>query len=59
MTDQLLDVQQAADYLGGISTRTVYRLVQDKKLTILKVRGMTRFRRSELERYLRAAEQVA
>lgn len=53
----LLDVQQAADYLGGIHRATVYRLVADKKLRIVKIRGATRFRRTELDRFLRAAER--
>lgn len=51
--DELLDVQQAASYLGGVSRATVYREVQRKKLAIVKVRGSTRFRRSDLDRYLR------
>lgn len=50
--DELLDVQQAAAYLGGVSRATVYREVQRKKISIVKVRGSTRFRRSDLDRYL-------
>lgn len=57
--DTLLDVTQAGDYLGGISRRTVYRLVEDKKLEPVKLRGQTRFWRSELDRYLRDAKRVA
>lgn len=51
--EELFDVHQAAAYLGGVSRATVYREVQRKKLAIVKVRGSTRFRRSDLDRYLR------
>ena len=56
-TADLLDIQQAAHYLGDVSTRTVYREVRRGRLRLLKIRGSTRFRRSELDRYLRAAER--
>jgi excisionase family DNA binding protein len=55
----LLDVPQACEYLGGISRSTLYRLMKRKQLKWVKVGGSTRFRRSELERYLRASERVA
>lgn len=54
---ELLDLQEAAAYLGGVSRRTVYREVQRGKLRITKVGGSTRFRRAELDRYLKAAER--
>lgn len=54
----LLDVQEAAAYLT-VSRSTLYQLVADRKLTKLKVRGSTRFRRSDLDRFLRDAERVA
>lgn len=56
-TPQLLDVSQAAEYLGGISTRTVYREVRRNRLRMVKVGGQTRFRRAELDRYLRDSER--
>ncbi|HEY3544864.1 MAG TPA: helix-turn-helix domain-containing protein [Propionicimonas sp.] len=59
MTDDLLDVTQAASYLGDVSTRTVYREVGRGRLRMVKVGGSTRFRRSELDRYLKVAERVA
>lgn len=58
MTD-LLDVVEAAAYLGGVSTRTVYREVARGRLRMVKVGGSTRFRQAELDRYLRAAERAA
>jgi excisionase family DNA binding protein len=53
----LLDVQEAAHYVGDISTRTLYREVKRGKLRMVKVGGSTRFRRAELDRYLRASER--
>jgi len=55
--DPLFDLAQAAEYLGGVSTRTIYRAAQRGRLRLLKVEGSTRIRRSELDRYLRAAER--
>ena len=58
MTDgDLLDVAQTAEYLGDVSTRTVHRLVARGQLRKVKIGGSTRFRRSELDRYLRSAER--
>ena len=55
----LLDVHEAAKYLGDISTRTLYREVKRGRLRMVKVGGSTRFRVSELDRYLRDAERVS
>lgn len=53
MTDSdLCDKAQAARYLGGVSTRTVDRLVARGQLRKVKVGGSTFFRQSELDRYL-------
>jgi excisionase family DNA binding protein len=57
MMDDLLDIIQAAEYLGDVSTRTVHRLVARGQLRKVKVGGSTRFRRSDLERCLRAGER--
>jgi len=54
----LLDVVEAAAYLGGVSTRTVYREIARGRLRMVKVGGSTRFRRVELDRYLRDAERA-
>ena len=53
---ELLDVAQACDYLGGIHRATLYREIKRGVLTVVKVRGSTRLRRSELDRYLRSRE---
>lgn len=57
MTSDLLDLQQTARYLGGVSTRTVHRLVERGQLRKVKVGGSTFFRQSELDRYIKAAER--
>ena len=54
----LLTIDDAAQRLS-VSRWTVYRLHRDGKLRFVKVRGGTRIRASELERYLRAAERAA
>lgn len=48
----LLTVDETAQRLS-VSRWTVYRLFRDKKLRFVKVRGGTRIRTSEIERYLR------
>lgn len=57
--DPLLSISQACDYLGGIHRATLYREHKRKRLAFVKVRGATFVRRSELERYIRAATQAA
>jgi excisionase family DNA binding protein len=59
VSDALLDVAQTCEYLGGIGRSTLYRAVQRGRLRIVKVEGSTRFRRSELDRYLKARELAA
>lgn len=54
---ELLDIHEAARYVGDVSTRTLYREVKRGKLRIVKVGGSTRFLRTELDRYLRASER--
>ena len=56
MMDNLLDIQQAAEILG-CHKRTVYREIERERLRCVKVGGMTRFRPSDLERYLRSRER--
>ena len=59
MTDSdLLDVEQAARYLTT-SRRTLYRAISRGRLRMVKVEGSTRFRQSELDRYLREREREA
>jgi excisionase family DNA binding protein len=53
----LLGVKAACAYLGDIHRATLYRIVQRGELRVQKVGGGTFFRRSELERYLKAHER--
>jgi excisionase family DNA binding protein len=55
--DNLLDIEETARYLGDVSPRTVHRLVARGQLRKVKIGGSTRFRRTELDRYLRDAER--
>ena len=54
----LLTVDEAGERLS-VSRWTVYRLHRDGKLKFVKVRGGTRIKASEIERYLRVAERSA
>jgi|GEM_PF-820506 len=50
--DELLDVQSVADRLH-VNPRTVLRMVERKELPAIRVARRFRFRRSDLENYLR------
>ena len=54
--DPLLDLEAAAEYLGGVSIRTVYRERKRGRIRFVKVGGSTFVRKSELDRYLKASE---
>jgi excisionase family DNA binding protein len=54
---ELLALDEVARRLGGISRRTVYRLIADRKLRVTKVRGSSFVTEVELERYIRTAER--
>jgi excisionase family DNA binding protein len=51
MTDELLGVDEAADYLT-VSRRTLYRIVKDGDIKPVKMVVGTRFRRKDLDAYL-------
>lgn len=53
---ELLDIHEAARFLT-VSERTIHREVERGRIRKVKVGASTRFRRSELERYLRDAER--
>ncbi len=54
---ELLSLDEVARRLGGISRRTVYRLIADRKLRVTKVRGSSFVTAAEIERYVRTAER--
>lgn len=51
MPEDILTVREVADYLK-VTERTLYRLVQDRKLPAFKVGNSWRFRRQDLERWI-------
>ena len=50
---ELLTLEEAGRRLGGVSRRTVERLIRDRKLTVTKVRRSSFIELTELERYVR------
>lgn len=53
---ELLTIAEAAARLR-VSVRTVYRLIADRKLRVVKVRGSSFVRETEIGRYLENAER--
>lgn len=49
---ELLTVEQAADYLN-ITDHFVRRLIRERRIPFLKVGRLVRFRRADIEAYLR------
>jgi excisionase family DNA binding protein len=45
----LMDVDDGRRYLGGISRQTLYKLVRDGDLTIVKLRRRSFLRRADLD----------
>jgi excisionase family DNA binding protein len=57
-TDPLLSEEQAAEYLGGVSTRSLQRWrIERLGPTFIRVGRLIRYRRSALDVYLAAGEQ--
>lgn len=52
LEDRLLSPNEAATYCG-ISRRTLYRWVGERRFPVIHLRGLTRIRLSDLEAYLR------
>ena len=50
MWKRYLRIDEVAKYLG-ISRRTVYRLIEEEKLEAVKIRGCSRVRWDELQRF--------
>lgn len=54
-------VKQEETYLTGVEVReilkisrtTLYRLVKDKQLSYIKIRGFTRYKKSDIEKLMR------
>ena len=56
MTDEILTLREVAEYLK-LSDKSVYRLVQEKKIPAFKAGGTWRFRRADIDTWIE--EQVA
>lgn len=50
--DYLLDMKETALRLGGIHPKTVYRMLRDGKMNVVRVRGRTMVPASEITAYL-------
>lgn len=57
MDDTILTVRQVADYLK-VTERTLYRLAQEGKIPAFKVGGTWRFRRGDLDQWIRDQNQT-
>ena len=50
--DYLLDMEETAFRLGGIHTKTVYRMLRDGKMNVVRVRRRTMVPASEVTAFL-------
>ena len=49
---RLLNIHEASQYIGGISTATLYKMVSKRTIPFVKVGGRTMFIVSLLDRWL-------
>lgn len=56
---ELLTLEEAGRRLGGVSKRTVQRLIADRQLKVVKVRRSSFVTLDELERYVKARQRLA
>ncbi len=52
MPEDILTIKEVADYLK-VTERTLYRLAQEGKIPAFKVGGSWRFRRNDLDQWIR------
>jgi len=52
MPEDILTIKEVADYLK-VTERTLYRLAQEGKIPAFKVGGSWRFRRDDLDHWIR------
>jgi excisionase family DNA binding protein len=57
MDTDIMTVRDVAEYLK-LTEKTTYRLVSEGELPGFKVGGSWRFRRSEIEKWIKKQEQV-
>ena len=51
MTDEILTLREVAEYLK-LSDKSVYRLVQEKKILAFKAGGTWRFRQADVDKWI-------
>ncbi len=59
MDAPLLNRHQAAEFLGGISVRTLDRLIAEKRLTVVHIKRRRLLHRAELERFAKRCIRAA
>lgn len=52
MTEEIFTLREVADYLK-VTDRTIYRLLSEKQIPAFKVGGAWRFRRAELDTWIK------
>lgn len=55
MTDEILTIKEVAEYLK-VNERTIYRLAASAELPAFKVGNSWRFKRAELEAWIKAQQ---
>ena len=58
VTEKLISIEKLADYLGGVGRSTIYRHINTLPgfPQPVKIGAATRFRRSDVERYIAGLE---
>lgn len=57
MSETTLTIKEVAEYLS-VTERTIYRLLQERKLPAFKVGGSWRFVQADLDNWIKAQSQV-
>lgn len=56
MTDKIMTIKELATYLK-VTEKSIYRLLSNSKLPAFKVGGTWRFRREEIDKWIKAQEK--
>ncbi len=56
MTDEIMTIKELATYLK-VTEKSIYRLLSNSKLPAFKVGGTWRFRREEIDKWIKAQEK--
>ena len=58
-SSSLVDIPTARRLLGDVSPQTIYRLIHDGELTLVKVRRRSLLRRRDLEEFIARQAEAA